>query len=115
MAEIFRRLISAPELLEKLTTLERTISANDYEKLDIDLGIARTDEVIASNVHGFRILRRTAGAVFEIKMIDATKSPLNQDDLPNGAGLTDFEPTNLLLSNPAQSGYTLTIVVFKRV
>jgi len=98
-----------------LAPLTKTISANDYEKLDIDLGVARTDEVIARNVHGFRILRRTEGAVFEIKMIDATKSPLTQDDIPDGSGLVEFEPADLLLSNPAQAGYTLTIVVFKRV
>jgi len=98
-----------------LLVLIRTQSANDYEKLDIDLGVARTDEVIASNVHGFRILRRTAGATFELKMIDATKTPLNQDDIPDGGGLTGFEPTDLLLTNTAQTGYTLTIVVFKRV
>jgi len=48
-------------------------------------------------------------------MIDATKSALNQDDIPDGGGLTDFEPTDLLLTNAAQAGYTLTIVVFKRV
>jgi len=98
-----------------VATHMKTISANDYEKLDIDLGVARTNAVIASSVHGFRILRRTAGAVFELKMIDATKSPLTQDDIANGGGLVDFEPTNLLLTNPAQAGYTLTIVVFKRV
>jgi len=95
--------------------LVRTQSANDYEKLVIDLGVARTDEVIASNVHGFRILRRTAGATFELKMIDATKTPLNQDDIKDGEGLTNFEPTNLLLTNIAQSGYTLELIVFKRV
>jgi len=93
----------------------KTVSANDYEKLDIDLGVARTDEIIATNVHGFRILRRTAGATFELKMINATKTPLNQNDLPDGSGLTEFEPTNLLLTNVAQAGYSLTLVVFKRV
>jgi len=93
----------------------RTESANDYEKMVIDLGTARTDEVIAKSVHGFKVLRRTAGAVFEIKMIDATKTALNQDDIPDGGGLTEFEPTNLLLTNPTQAGYTLTLVVFKRV
>jgi len=98
-----------------VTVHMKTISANDYEKLNIDLGVARTDAVIASNVHGFRILRRTAGAVCEVKMIDATKTPLNQDDIPDGGGLVEFEPTDLLLTNPAQTGYTLTLVVFKRV
>jgi len=92
-----------------------TVSANDYEKLDIDLGVARTDEVIATNVHGFRVLRRTAGATFELKMISAAKTPLNQNDIPDGGGLTGFEPTDLLLTNAAQTGYTLTLVVFKRV
>jgi len=95
--------------------LARTVSANDYEKLDIDLGVARTDEIIATNVHGFRVLRRTEGAKFELKMIDATKTPLDQDDIRDGGGLIEFEPTDLLLTNPAQTGYTLTIVVFKRV
>jgi len=93
----------------------KTISANDYEKMVVDLGTARTDEVIASKVHGFRILRRTAGATFELKMVDATKTPLDQDDIPDGGGLTDFEPTNLLLTNAEQAGKTLTIVVFRRV
>jgi len=91
-----------------------TVSANDYEKLDVDLGTARTNEVIARNVHGIRILRRTEGATFEIKMIDATKTPLNQDDLPDGSGLVGFEPTDLLLTNTAQPDRTLTLVVFKR-
>jgi len=98
-----------------ILTHMNTISANDYEKLNIDLGIARTDEVIASNVHGFRILRRTTDATFELKMIDATKTALNQDDLPDGSGLTEFKPTDLLLTNAAQTGKTLTIVVFKKV
>jgi len=40
----------SPSVLRKIVgdavnTHMRTISANDYEKLDIDLGIARTDEV----------------------------------------------------------------------
>jgi len=107
--EIARRILPA------IMIHARTISANDYEKITIDLGVARTDEIIAGNVHGFRILRRTAGAKFEIKMIDKTKTPLNQEDIPDGGGLTMFEPTDLLLTNPAQSGYTLTIIVFKRV
>jgi len=114
LMEAFRTVIRE-EIREAIVTQANTISANDYEKIEIDLGIARTDEVIATNVHGFRVLRRTEGAVFDIKMIDATRSPLNQDDIPDGGGLTEFQPTNLLLTNPAQSGYSLTIVVFKRV
>jgi len=101
--------------LQPMIVHAKTISANDYEKLNIDLGIARTDEVIASNVHGFRILRRTAGATFELKMIDATKDSLNQDDLPDGSGLIEFEPTDLLLTNTAQAGITLKLVVASRI
>jgi len=103
------------EVGKYVKTHMQTFSANDYEKMEIDLGVARTDEVIATKIHGFKIIRRSVDALFELKMIDATKTPLDQDDIPDGGGLTGFEPTNLLLTNTAQAGKTLTLVVFRRV
>jgi len=113
--ELLLRRTLREELGSYVKTHMGTVSANDYEKIEVDLGVARVDEVVASSVHGFRILRRTAGATFEVKMVDAAKTPLNQDDIPDGGGLTEFEPTDLLLTNTAQAGYTLTLLVFRRV
>ena len=115
LKEIFDVGLSTRSSEATLTSLRNTVSANDYGKLTIDLGIARTDVVIATLVHGFRVMAYSTGAVFTLKLIDATKSGLTQADLPVGAEITDFEPTNLLLTNTAQAGLSLTLLVFRRV
>jgi len=88
--------------------------SNDYEKIVLDLGTARTDVVVATNVISLKILRFTTGAIFTIKFIDATKSGLTQEDLPIGAEIVNFMPTNVLLTNTAQTGLSLELLVFRR-
>jgi hypothetical protein len=89
--------------------------ANDYKKHVIDLSIARTDELIDTNVHSLKIVSYTTGATFSIKLFSPDKDALTESDLPPGSEIINLEPCNVYLSNPSQTGATLTIIVFKRV
>jgi len=118
LREFFRRLRELIAGIASETTLKSlrdTISANDYDKLVIDLGVARTDAVIASHVHTLRVLRFSSGATFSIKLFSATKPALTQEDLPAGSEVVELEPTSVFLSNAAQAGLSLTLLVFRRV
>jgi hypothetical protein len=88
--------------------------ANDYDLLSIDLSTARTDALIATNVITLAIVSYTSGATFSIKMFNTSKPALNQSILTPGTVLERLEQASIYLTNTAQSGYTLNILVFKR-
>lgn len=90
------------------------LSNTGYAKLEIDLSVARTDKLIVASMQSLRVLGATAGATYEIKLVDRTAVALNQADLPIDAELNNFAPTFLFLTNSAQADKTLTLLVLGR-
>ncbi len=89
--------------------------ANDYNPLTIDLGIARTDELIESNVIAFCVVDATSGATYSLKLFNTTKPAIDQSIAKPGFCLERLALANLYLTNSAQTGYVLKILVLKRV
>jgi hypothetical protein len=87
--------------------------ASDYDFLNIDLSTARTDQLIASSVIAFYILDASSGATYSIKLFSATKPALDQSVLPKGSGIERLAKANLYLTNTAQSGAYVKILVLK--
>jgi len=87
--------------------------ANDYDLLVIDLSVARSDVLIASNVVSLAIISATSGATYSIKLFDTTKPALDQDVLKEGVTIERLNRAKVYLSNSAQSGASLKILVLK--
>ena len=102
-----------PATEETLNSFMQKKFMNKHKVLDIDLGTARTDEVIATNCSGFIILSRSANATFQIKL-GANSDYLTQDDLKDHEGITEFELSDLIITNSAQSGESVKILAFVR-
>jgi len=118
LREYFRRLreaLAGVASEETLRSLRNTVSANDYTKLTLDLSEARTNVEIATRVHSLRVLRFSPGATFALRFFAPTKDVLTQEDLPAGSEIVELEPTSIFLTNTAQAGLTLTLLVFRRV
>ena len=88
---------------------------NAYNVITIDLGTANTDTLIASNVIYLKILSASTGATYSIKLFSTTNDALDQTILPQGAEITGIDNANVYLTNTAQTGATLKILVFRRV
>jgi hypothetical protein len=96
-----------------LSILAHGLVASDYDLLSIDLGTARTDELIATGVISLGIIDATSGAQYSIKLFSPTKPALDQNILPPGSVIERLNKANVYLSNPVQPGSTLRILVFK--
>jgi len=106
------------ELVEKLRRVLREelgvyIIARDYDLLVLDLGVERSDELIATNVITLSIISATSGATYSIKLFSTDKPALSQDILPPSTTIERLNRANVYLSNPAQAGASLKILVFK--
>jgi hypothetical protein len=88
------------------------LTFSDYNLLTIDLGVARTDVLIASNVIYLKVISATSGATYSIKLFDTTRPALDQSIIPVGSEITGIRRANVYLTNTAQSGYSLKILVF---
>lgn len=92
-----------------------TAGFNDYDIIELDLSTERTDELIASNVVSFTILSVDSGATAQLKLISTDKDPFTiPDDLDVGDSVSSAIPFDMYLTNTAQSGLTIKLVVFKR-
>jgi hypothetical protein len=114
----YGRVRVAPPLDEIRMVLREELAplyASDYNILTIDLGVARTDELVADNVVTLWIVSYTSGATFSIKLFDTTKPGLTQADLPPGTVIERLRLARVYLSNPAQAGYTLRLAVLRVV
>jgi hypothetical protein len=98
---------------QTLSALYASLVAVDYDLLTIDLSVERSDELIATNVISLTIASATADARYSIKLFSPTKPALTQDVLPPGSTIERLNRANVYLSNPAQPGSTLTILVLK--
>jgi len=85
--------------------------AHKVEKLTIDLGIARNRTEIASKASAVTILDKGTGA-FTLHFIfyDGTELTLNNTELTSGDTFR-WDIEHLLLTNTAQTGVTLKLLV----
>jgi len=110
------------ELIQKVDTLGYELKtqfgpllANGYKVLSLDLGTARTDEKVAENVVGFTILDISSGATASLKLFSTSNDAIVvPDDLGPGDGISYLQGADLYVSNTAQSGATLKLIVLTR-
>ena len=89
------------------------LSASDYDIISLDLSVARSDVLVASNVIFLKVLESTTtNAVYSIKLFSTDKPPLTQSILPPGATLERLRRANVYVSNPPQPGSKLELLVF---
>jgi len=85
---------------------------NKATKLALDLGTARTNVEIASDIIGFQVLSYTTGATFTLTLVFADDSSITLDQTElSPTDYVDFNIDTLRLTNPAQSGYSLVLLV----
>jgi hypothetical protein len=100
-AEIVRSWDIAPKL-DSILSLLPGLTASDYNIISLDLSIARTDVLIASNVIFLKVLESTT-----------SKPPITQSMLPPGGVVERLRRADVYVSNPAQpTGYRLDLFVF---
>jgi hypothetical protein len=89
--------------------------ANDYDLLTIDLSIARTDVLIATNVIALYVVDASSGATYSIKLFSTDRPALDQSVLPVGSGIERLDRANVYFSNPSRSGAYLKLLILRRV
>jgi hypothetical protein len=112
-AEITKSWDIAPKL-DNIITLLTGLSASDYDIISLDLSVARTDVLIASNVIFLKILESTtANALYTIKLFSTAKPGITQEIAPPGTVFERLRRANVYVSNPAQLPATkLVMFVF---
>jgi len=85
--------------------------AHKAEKLDIDLGVAHANQVIATNAVAITVLDKGMGAfTLTFHFYDGTEFTLNQDEISNG-DIYEWDIAELKLTNEAQPGQRLKLLV----
>jgi hypothetical protein len=84
-------------------------------KLEIDLGTARQNEVLARDVYAVTILDKgTGNFTLTLHFLDGSEMQLTEDEVLNGDVLY-YDQTALFLTNSAQSGKTLKLIIDKKL
>jgi len=88
--------------------------ASDYDIISLDLSVARTDVLVASNVIFLKILESTTStAQYTLKLFDTAKKAITRDIAPPGTTIERLRRASVYVSNPAQpAGYKLDLFVF---
>ncbi len=89
--------------------------ANDYRLLTIDLSTARTDSLEIDNVISFCIVDVSSGATYSIKLFSTTNDPIDQSIAGKGFCVEGLAKASIYLTNSAQPGYYLKLLVLRRV
>jgi hypothetical protein len=112
-AEITKSWDIAPKL-DAILSLLPGLTASDYDIISLDLSVARTDVLVASNVIFLKVLESTTPyATYTIKLFDPSKPPITQDIAPPGWSSERLRRANVYVSNPSQpTGYRLDLFVF---
>jgi hypothetical protein len=85
--------------------------AHKAEKLMLDLGVARTNSVIASDIVAATVLDKGTGTyTLTFHFYDGTELSLTQDEISNG-DLFEWDIEKLILTNTAQVGVILKLLV----
>jgi hypothetical protein len=103
----------APKL-DTISALMTGLTASDYDIISLDLSVARTDVLIASNVIFLKILESTTStALYTLKLFSTAKPGLTQAVLPPGSVIERLRRASVYVSNTAQAtGTKLDILVF---
>jgi hypothetical protein len=111
-AEIVRSWDIAPKL-DVISAMLRGLTASDYNIISLDLSVARTDVLIASNVIFLKVLESTTStALYTIKLFDPSKPGVSQAVAPPGIVFERLRRANVYVSNPAQTGARLDLFIF---
>jgi hypothetical protein len=121
--EYYRRAISYVEItrswdiapkLDIIASLLPGLTASDYNIISLDLSVARTDVLIASNVIYLKVLESTTiTATYTLKLFDPSKPGITQAIAPPGWASERLRRANVYVSNPAQpAGTKLDLFVF---
>jgi len=85
--------------------------AHKAEKAELDLGVARDRVLIAKECVAVTVLDKgTGGFTLHFQFFDGTELTLDQDEVANGDVL-EWDITELRLTNTAQTGVTLKLLV----
>ncbi|MEM2370597.1 MAG: hypothetical protein QXH51_06815 [Candidatus Bathyarchaeia archaeon] len=85
--------------------------AHKAEKLDIDLGVERTKQIIAYNVVAVTVLDKGTGTFTLIwHFYDGTEFSLDNTEILNG-DVFEWDIAELKLTNTAQPGQRLKLIV----
>jgi hypothetical protein len=85
--------------------------AHKAEKIVLDLGVARTSSVIASDIVAVTVLDKGTGTyTLTFHFYDGTELSLTQDEISSG-DLFEWDIAKLMLTNTAQAGVTLKLLV----
>jgi|GEM_PF-6774794 len=100
--------------LSTIASLLPGLTAIDYNIISLDLSIARTDVLVASNVIFLMILDSTTStAQYTLKLFSTTNKAITQDIAPPGTVIERLRRANVYVSNPAQaSGTKLDLFIF---
>jgi hypothetical protein len=111
--EVIKSWDIAPKL-DIIASLLPGLTASDYNIISLDLSVARTDVLIASNVIYLKVLESTTlDASYTIKLFDPSKPPMTQAIAPPGWASERLRRANVYVSNPAQPpGTKLDLFVF---
>ncbi len=91
------------------------LHANDYKLLNIDLGTARTDALIIDNVISFCVADVSAGATYSLKLFSTASDPIDQSIASKGFCVERLALAKIYLTNTAQSGYYLKLLVMRLI
>jgi hypothetical protein len=109
--------VSTEETLRSVQTtlnlLFDGLIAKDYDFLNIDLSIARTDALISENVISLAVIDVSSGATYSVKLFDTTKPSLDETVLTKGTVIERLNKAKVYLSNSAQAGAFLKLLVLK--
>jgi 3-mercaptopyruvate sulfurtransferase SseA len=85
--------------------------ANKAEKLVLDLGVARDKQLIAYDVVAVTVLNKGTGTfTLTWHFADGTELSLDNTEIMEG-DVYEWDTAKLYLTNPAQSGVTLKLIV----
>ncbi len=91
------------------------LHATDYKLLSIDLGVARTNALIIDNVVSFCVVDVSAGATYSIRLFDTSKDAIDQSVASKGFCMERLAKASLYLTNTAQTGYYLKLLVMRLI
>jgi hypothetical protein len=104
--EVIKSWDIAPKL-DVISDLLSGLTASDYDIISLDLSVARTDVLVASNVVFLKILESTTStALYTLKLFSTTKPGLSQNIIPPGSTIERLRRANVYVSNPAQASST---------
>ena len=111
--EVMRSWDVAPKL-DSILSLLPGLTASDYNIISLDLSVARTNVLVASNIIFLKVLESTTStAEYTLKLFSTAKPGITQDILPPGSMIERIRRASVYVSNPAQpAGTKLDIFVF---